>query len=592
MAEPARKEQVFEGLAVAPGIAIGRAYVYEATFIAVPEYTVPPEAKPSELARFEAAIERSRSQVLKLKGSVDGRGTAAAEEMGYLLDAHLAMLSGSRLIRGVRERIEVQCLNAEAAVYAEINTILATFAAMSDSYLSGRGDDIRDVGNRLLRNLTATPYLPLRRVQPGSIIIAEDLTPADTAQMDPDRTAGLATVVGGIQGHTAIMARSMNLPAVIGAEGLVGTVRTNDMVVLDGNAGCVVINPEPATRLIFDQARHRLARLRPRLDALRDQPAVTRDGVTLDLQANIELPRELKGVLACGAGGVGLLRSEFLFLNRTDLPDQEEQFGIYRRMVEGLNGRELTIRTLDLGGEKLARALHIRYPPGPNPALGLRAVRLVLRERQLLRDQLAACLRASAFGPVRILVPMITCVHEMRTVRAEMLRIARQLRRQGIAIGHPLPPLGAMIEVPGAALSADAIAAESDFLSLGTNDLTMYTLAIDRGDERLSHLADPLHPAVIRLIHFTAEAGARAGIPVAVCGEMAGVPHYTALLIGFGIRHLSAATPSVPRVKERIRAIDAGAARNLARQVLDQTDPARISALLDCFNSEMTGRNR
>jgi phosphotransferase system enzyme I (PtsI) len=321
------------------------------------------------------------------------------------------------------------------------------------------------------------------------------------------------------------------------------------------------------------------------LGRLKRVPAVTRDGEAVTLLANLELPRETEPALAAGAEGIGLLRTEFMFMNREDLPNEEEQYRALKAIVDAMDGRPVTIRTLDIGGDKLAWPLSAHLAESANPALGLRAIRLSLKERPLLEAQLGAILRASAHGPVRILLPMISSVTEVRQVRQVMATLVRRLKRRKVKIADPLPPLGVMIEVPGAALSADALAQVADFFAIGTNDLTMYTLAIDRSEERVAHLYNSLHPAVLRLIQFTAEAALRARIPISVCGEIAGDPRYTALLLGLGVRELSMAWPALPRVKQRIRSIDLLAATRRARMIMDQSDSGRIAALLDDFNA-------
>ncbi|MGH7186314.1 MAG: phosphoenolpyruvate--protein phosphotransferase, partial [Pseudomonadota bacterium] len=321
------------------------------------------------------------------------------------------------------------------------------------------------------------------------------------------------------------------------------------------------------------------------LGRLKRVPAVTRDGEAVTLLANLELPRETEAALAAGAEGIGLLRTEYMFMNRKDLPDEEEQYRELKTIVEAMDGRPVVMRTLDIGGDKLASTLGGHLAESANPALGLRAIRLSLKERPLLEAQLGAMLRSSAHGPVRILLPMISSTTEVRQVRQVMATVVRRLKRRKVKIADPPPPLGVMIEVPGAALSADALAQTADFFAIGTNDLTMYTLAIDRSEEQVAHLYNTLHPAVLRLIQFTAEAALRARIPISVCGEIAGDPRYTALLLGLGVRELSMAWPALPRVKRRIRSIDLLAATRRARMIMDQSDSGRIAALLDDFNA-------
>ena len=581
----ANKERTLEGLGVSSGIAIGPIHVRESGAVEVSEYCIQPKHLDSELARFSEAVKRTRRQLLKLKSKAQTLPEATAEELGYLLDAHLHMLEGSRLIRGVEDRISGKFLNAEAAVQAEISEIGKGFAAMEDSYLAARMEDIREVGNRLVRSLTKSPPTAFSTLPEGSIVVAEEITPADTALLDPSRVAGFTTTLGGPESHTAIMARSLMIPAVLGVPGLLSGMTSGEMMIVDGDAGILVINPSPATLEKYKRRRKELERAHKQLARLKELPAETRNGTKIDLFANIELPREIKNIKDSGAKGIGLLRSEFLFMNRDDLPGEQEQFDSLRKLVTAMKGRPVTIRTLDVGSEKLATSLGGHLMPATNPALGLRAIRLSLKIPELLSTQLAAILRAGAHGPVRILVPMISGVSEIRQVRRIMRSVAGKLKRRKVKIPDPLPPLGIMIETPGAALAAESLARLCEFFAIGTNDLTMYTLAIDRGDEQVAHLYNPIHPAVLRLIKFTTAAGGNAGIPVSVCGEIAGDPRYTALMVGLGIHELSMAPASLLKVKQRIRSLDVAAAQRLVHAVMEQSDPGRISALVDDFNA-------
>lgn len=582
---PPGSEEVFEGLGVAPGIAIGTAHFIESGVAQVPEYRLAAGEVAAEQARFAAAVAQAQKQVRKLKTKSQNLPAAVAEEVDFLLDAHLQMLTGSRVVRGVERRITEDRLNAEAAVQSEIAEVAQKFAALDDPYLAARADDIREVGNRLIRNLTKTPFEAFSHLPEGSILVAEELTPADTALMDPRRVAGFATMLGGAESHTAIMARSLGLPAVLGVAGLIGAVKTGDAIVIDGGNGRVVVNPSASRLVELRRRQAEILREQRQLARLRRLPALTRDGTLVTLNANLELPRELDMALAVGAEGIGLLRTEFLYMNRTDLPDEEEQYKALAGLIAGMGDRPITVRTLDIGGDKLAVSLDSHIGPSANPALGLRAIRLSLKVRSLLETQLAAILRAGAHGQLRILLPMISTTSEVRQVREIMAGVVRRLRRRRIKIAEPLPPLGVMIEVPGAALSADALAQVSDFFAIGTNDLTMYTLAIDRGEEQVAHLYNPLHPAVLRLIQFATEAAMRAKIPVSVCGEIAGDPRYAPLLLGLGIRELSMGAIALPRVKQRIRNLDIASAMRCARIIMETADSGRITAMLDDFNA-------
>jgi phosphotransferase system enzyme I (PtsI) len=589
VAEPtqqgSRTERRVPGLGVSPGIAIGPAHITEGGDIPVRESHLPETEIEFERGRFAEAVAVSLRQLRKLKVKSSGLPESAAEEVGYLLDAHLAMLSNSRLVRGVDHRIARTRINAERAVQLEIDEIAKGFAAMHDAYLAARIEDIRVVGTRLIRNLIKKPYVTYSAMTEGAVILADELTPADTALMDPQRVAGFATVFGGAESHTAIVARALGLPAVLAVPSLLDHARAGGPVVIDGSEGTVIIDPCAATIAEYEGRRDAFERERRHLGRLRKLPAMTRDGVEITLEANLELPVELSNALASGAMGLGLVRSEFLYMNRDDLPGEDEQYAVFSALVRGMEGKPVTVRTFDLGGDKLARSLADHYAQADNPALGLRAIRLSLQDRRLLDPQLAAMLRAAAEGPLRIMLPMISHAGELRRVREAMEQVARRLRRRGVPLPKPLPPLGAMIEVPGAALAADALAAESDFFSIGTNDLIQYTLAIDRGDEQVAYLYNPLHPAVLRLIQFAIEAALRARIPVSVCGEMAGDPRYTALLLGLGVRDLSMAPGNISRVKRRIRHLDLLAAQRRARAIMDQMDETRIASLLDDFNA-------
>jgi phosphotransferase system enzyme I (PtsI) len=578
------EEVVLQGLGVAPGVAIGPAHVREAGDLQVVEYHIPAGKVKAEKARLAEAAAKAVRQVGKLKAKAIGIHGLAAEELGYLLEAHLQMLNSSRLIGGIERRIEADRRNAEAAVMAEISAIAQEFAAMEDSYLSARADDVREVGHRILRCLTDVEFHGFSGLDKGSIVIAEEISPADTALMDPREIGGFACVLGGAEGHTAIMARSLGLPAVVGVPGLLPTVRSGDMLIVDGSNGLVIVNPTAARLAGYERRLKDMAREFRALARLRDVPAKTRDGQRVALHLNLELPRELEQAAEAGADGIGLLRTEFMYMNRPDLPDEEEQYQVLSEILGAMQGRPVTVRTLDIGGEKLATSLGEQIGESVNPALGLRAIRLSLKEPQLLRPQLAAMLRAGVHGPLRILLPMITTPGEVRAVRKELEKTARRLVRRGVPIADPLPPVGVMIEVPGAALAADSLAQTADFFAIGTNDLTMYTLAIDRGEERVAYLYNPLHPAVLRLIQFTVEAGLRARIPVSVCGEIAGDPRFTALLVGLGVRELSMTAKAIPRVKSRILSIDMHAAGRRAMMIMEQFDSGRIAALLDDFN--------
>ena len=591
MSQQEPTERFFEGLGVSPGIGIGVAHVRESGVIAVPEYRIPSTRVADEQRRLKDAVVRARRQISRLRTKARSKAKAlpgvAADELGYLLDAYFHMLKDSRLVRGVLGRIADDRVNAEAAVHAEVAALAEGFQAMNDPYLAARLDDIREVGNRLIRHLTRHVARSFAAIPKGSVLVTEELTPADMAQIDPERVTAVATMVGGAQSHTAIMARALGLPAVLGVPGLVAAVRPADRILVDGDLGQIVLNPSPDSVAAFKRRRGERLRERRRLNRLAKQPALTRDGVDITLQANVELPMEMDHVIQLGASGIGLLRSEFMFLHRETLPGEEEQYEALRGIVERVAGQTVTVRTLDLGGEKTGVAVPGDFDDSLASPLGMRGVRLSLARTDILDTQFRAILRACAHGRVRVLLPMVTTAEEVRRAREMLARAARRLRRRGFEVPAMLPPIGAMIEIPGAALSADALAQVADFFAIGSNDLTMFTLAIDRTDEQMAYLYDPLHPAVLRLIQFSVAAARRARIPVSVCGEMAGDPRYTALLLGLGFREPSMTARHIPRVKRRIRALNLASADRRARAIMDEVDPTRIHALLNDFNAAL-----
>jgi phosphoenolpyruvate-protein phosphotransferase (PTS system enzyme I) len=580
----ATESLILRGIGVAPGITVGPAYIVGTDGLSVPEYQLAAAQVGAELDRFRLAVQQAQKQLRQLQHRADGLPTAAADEIRILLDAHHAMLTGSRLIRGVEDMIRTQRLNAEAAIERQIKAISAGFAAMADRYLAARIADIREVGQRLLRHLLQQHHNPFASAPDGCVLFAEEITPADTALMDPARVAGFVAALGGAEGHAAIMARALGLPAVLGVGALPRGLANNEIVIVDGARGEIIIRPTAAQLRLARQKLRQQTLERERLKQLRRLPSVTQDGTAIALLANLELPRELSTALEVGAQGIGLLRTEFMFMNRSDLPGEDEQFEALRTMVLGLKGKPMTVRTLDIGGEKLAGALG-QNSSSANPALGLRAIRLSLKMPKLLETQLAAILRAAACGPIKILVPMISSVSQMREVRQIMQQVAKRLQRRGVEVPDPLPPLGAMIEIPAAALTADSLAQVSDFFAIGSNDLTQYTLAIDRGDEQVAELYNPLHPAVLRLLQFTTGAALRARIPVSLCGEMAGEPAYTALLIGLGLRDFSMSPARLPLVKAEIRQLDLARANALAEQIMAQSDEATLTRLVHASHS-------
>jgi phosphotransferase system enzyme I (PtsI) len=590
-----RLETVFIGIPVSEGVAIGSVFGASEPDAEIVRHKILAADIGAEGARLDDAIAQSRKQLAKIRARLAALPEDSQPEFAPLIDAYLSMLGSSRLIRGARQRIGDLLVSAESAVSEEAAAIAGAIMAQAEprmpaedrASLNRRADEIHEIARRLIRNLTRAPFQSFAGLPEGAILVCEALRPADAALLDPARLAGVATEEGGAEGHTAVMLRALGVPAVLGATGLAHAIRPGDTAIVDGGAGRVVLNPSETALAAARRSVTAFARRRQRFARLRRLPAETLDGEAVELQANLELLIELPLIQQSGAFGIGLLRTEFIFMNRETVPDEDTQTEIYRAIIEAMSGAPVTIRVLDWGGEKeieaLASAGIVAETADPNPALGLRGIRLLLRRTELLETQLAAILRAAVAGPARVMLPMVTTVAEVRTAREIYDRVARRLRRRGERIPEKLPMLGIMIETPGAALSADALALEADFFAIGTNDLTAYTLAVDRGESEVAELYDPLHPAVLRLVQFSTEAALRMRKPVSVCGEMAADPRLTPLLLGLGLRSFSTNAAAVPQVKQAVRSVRIDDCARFARRVMEQSDPRGIEELMAGF---------
>ncbi len=578
------------GIAACAGVAIGPVFRTAEPPAQVTRHKIHASDIQAEGARLDAAILQSRKQLMKLRSRLAVLPEDSQGEIAPLLDAYLQMLGPSRLIRGARQRIHERLVSAETAVMEEANAVSATLAAVAsdDGHSAGRqADEVREIGRRLVRNLTRAPFRSFAGAAQGAVLVAESLRPSDAALIDPARIAAVATEEGGTDGHTAILLRALGIPSVLGAPGLLAGLRAGTMAVVDGVVGTVILNPSAVSLSGARRAVASFARDRQRLSRLRRLACVTLDGEPVSLQANLELPIELPMVAQSGANGIGLLRSEFLFMNRDTVPTEDEQTRIFQNVVETMAGDTVTIRVLDWGGEKEIEALVtaglVPELIDSNPALGLRGIRLLLRQTGLFETQLAAILRAASAGPVRVLLPMVTNLAEIRAAKVIYRRVADRLRETGAMLPARLPPLGIMVETPGAALCADALAAEAEFFAIGTNDLCMYTLAVDRGEVDVAELYDPLHPGVLRLIQMTIAGAAAHGIPVSVCGEIAANPEMTPLLLGLGLRSFSTNASAVPRVKQAVRGTTITECERLTAQVMAQADSEHARHLIERF---------
>ena len=566
--------QVFHGSGVSPGIAIGRALVIEARRPRAKREALEPARVPVEVARLRQALEQTRAQIQEVQTRISKEvGTQYAR----IFDAHLLILEDRLLAEETIKCIQDQRVNAEFAVQEVLEPVRRAFSRVEDGYLRERRTDVDDVGDRILRNLLGQrPTIHVDR--PGeTILFAHDLTPSDTAQFQRDAVLGIVTETGGRTSHSAIMARSLEIPAVVGVEHICAQVQNHDTVILDGVEGLVILSPDREILGHYHARKQHLDYVGRALHKLGSLPAETQDGYRVRVTANIEFPAELAQAKAHGAEGIGLYRSEFLYLNRPDLPAEEEHFNVYRAVAAEMQPRPVIIRTLDFGGDKLVSA--IRLAPQENPSLGLRAIRLCLHQPGLFRAQLRAILRASAFGTLRIMYPMVSGVAEVRAANALLAEEKAELTSAGIAF-DPEIQVGIMIEIPSAAVIADLLAREVDFFSVGTNDLIQYALAIDRINEQVAYLYEPLHPAVLRMLRTVVSAAHNEGIWVSMCGEMAGDPLYSLLLVGLGFDELSMTPASIPLVKRMIRSVTYGQASDLSPRLFGCATAQEVEKLL------------
>ncbi len=581
------------GLAVSRGIAIGRAVIVASSRLDVAHFFVRPEQVEGEIERLRRARNRVIEEIERVKDGLGELGShdAAHPELSALLDVHLMLLQDEQLTSGVKHWIVDRHYNAEWALTSQLEVIARQFDEMEDLYLRERKADLEQVVERMLRSMSgvASTVDPVHERAAGEaandpgadaplVLIAHDLSPADMLQFKQSVFAGFVTDVGGKTSHTAIVARSMDIPAVVGARSASHLIHQDDWVIIDGDAGVVIVDPSPILLAEYGFKQRQGEVERERLARLKHTPAVTVDGQKIELLANIELPADASAALKAGAVGVGLFRTEFLFMGRSgQLPDEEEQFRAYRMAVEGMQGLPVTIRTVDVGADKpLDRTPARAADDHLNPALGLRAIRWSLADPAMFLVQLRAILRAAALGPINLLIPMLAHAREIRQTLALVDRAKAQLDEQGEVYGAVR--LGAMIEVPAAALTIPLFLRHFDFLSIGTNDLIQYTLAIDRADEEVAHLYDPVHPAVLQLVGSTIAQARAAGKGVSVCGEMAGDVGMTRLLIGMGLRSFSMHPSQILAVKQQILRCDTGKLAAWAQTVLASDDPAALMA--------------
>jgi len=571
------------GIGVSRGIAIGKVHILERGQPEVIEQKIPESKVEDEVLRFQLALKTAREQLKNIRTRIPASTPA---DIAAFIDTHLLMLKDSAFVDVPIDLIRSQQLNAEWALKLQRDALVNIFEEMDDAYLRTRKDDVIHVVNRILRILLNQDNQPHDGVTAltNHIIIADDLTPADTILLQHQKIAAFVTEYGGPLSHTAIMARSLRIPAIVGVHNSRKTLQNDEIIIVDGKQGVILANIDENILAYYRQQQQQETTYYKSLNKLKDKAATTRDGTPISLHGNIELPEDIDSVNDASASGVGLFRTEFLFMNRSNLPEEEEQLDAYVSVLNRLKGNPLTIRTLDLGADKPSQDTKDSSVPTINPALGLRAIRLCLKDPDLFIPQLRAILRASAHGPIRMMIPMLSNIQEVLQTMRMIEEAKRQLDKEGLDYNKDIP-VGGMIEIPAAAITAYTFARHLDFLSIGTNDLIQYTLAIDRIDDEVNYLYDPLHPAVLRLIHLILNAGHKAKIPISMCGEMAGDSYYTRLLLGLGLREFSMQAATLLEVKSVIKKSNISALVRPARKILQCTHSDQALTLVNKMNA-------
>ncbi len=573
MAVQQQVNKFIQGIGASPGIIIGKAYLLERFKVRLPQKRINPGQVEEEVQRFLNAIEESRDQLTEIKEKILD---TEVRKHSFILEVHLMILDDEMLLQDTLDKIRKEKVNAEWALDLTLEKLDAAFQAIEDEYLRERRSDLHYVSARIFRNLLGKKHDDITKIKGKVIVVAHDLSPADTLQMNLKHVAGVITDIGGKVSHTAILSRSLGIPAVVGVEVATSLINGGDLLIIDGETGEVVINPTEEVSQPFLERKRRTKLVEREILKYASLPAETRDGVRVRLQANIEMVEEISSAKIHGAEGIGLYRTEILYLNRKDLPTEEEHFQIYRRLVEDIYPATATIRTLDIGGDKFLPDYSKNNEM--NPALGLRAIRFSMKETDIFKTQLRGILRASVHGKLRILFPMISGMEEIRQAKAILEKVKRGLVKAKVPFNQEIE-IGAMIEIPSASITADLLAREVNFFSIGTNDLIQYALAVDRINEHVSYLYEPLHPAILRIIRGVVQSAHQAGIPVAICGEMAAEPAYALILLGLGLDEFSMNPVSIPRVKKVLRMSRFEETRSLVEQVFQFSTASEI----ECF---------
>ncbi len=562
--ETEAQEIIIKGINASPGICIGKAYLVDSEGVeVVPKYRIEDKELSNEVKRFKAAVKNAKDELRKIVEK-------SPEELqhAHILETHMALLKDKMLYGRTIETVKQESVNAEWALKKVVSNLIEVFQTMTDPYLKERSVDVVQIADSIMHNLVGTKKVNIAAIDKRVILVAHDLTPAETCQINLERVMGFITDRGGKASHTGIIARSLEIPAVVGLKTAMASIRSDDLIIVDGNSGTVIIRPAEETLVRYEERKIDYEDYKAVITSESKAPAESADGVRLAVMGNIELPEEVFALLNYGGDGIGLYRTEFQYFNRPDFPDEDELFDNYKDVIEAMHPKPVTIRTLDINGDK---ALNNQFSAEEaNPALGMRAIRYCLKKPQVFKDQLRAILRAAAFGNTRILFPMISTYFEIREANRMLDEAAESLEKDGLPYNRDIET-GAMIEVPSAVIMADVIAENVDFFSIGTNDLIQYALAIDRGNEQVAHLFQPLDPAIIRMLKHTADVAREKNIKIFMCGEMAGTPHHIPLLLGIGMDELSMNPQSIPDIKRVIRSLNVADTRSFMKEVLKQT---------------------
>ena len=569
--EGAMSQQTLIGIPAAPGIAIGKVYLLDSEDIPISKRVIKDKGIPAEIAKFKDALMKTRKELLEIQDKI--RKEMGLEE-GEIFSAHLLVLQDTVLIEEVISNLKKDKLGIEYVFWEVLKKYINAFSQMNDQYLKERISDINDVGKRVLRNLVGMGRGIISDIKEPVIVVAYDLSPSDTANMHKKNVMGFVTEIGGRTSHTAIMAKSLEIPAVVGLETITRLVKNDDLLVLDGYHGTAIVNPNPYTLKKYEFEKRKYEELERTLVSLKKLPCQTLDGHNIELAANIELPEEVASVLDHGARGIGLFRTEYFYMNRADLPSEEEHFKAYKTVAQKIAPYAVVIRTLDLGGDKFLSQFDV--PKEMNPFLGWRAIRFCLAKPEIFKIQLRAILRASVYGKLKIMYPMISGIDELRQANGILEEVKKELLRDGIKFDDNIET-GAMIEIPSAALTTDILAKEVDFFSIGTNDLIQYALAVDRVNEKIAYLYEPAHPAVLRLIKMIIDNAHKENIWVGMCGEMAGEPALSLILVGLGLDEFSMSPIILPEIKKIIRAISQPQAKVIAQKAMSMSSGKEVA---------------